>query len=307
MLAHAYEGAASIVIGDLEIHLISDGLIWVDPGGPFGLVPRALYRHIVEPDQRNLVPQSLTCLLVRSEGQNILIDTGLGNKLDEKGASNWGLERPTGGLADGLQSLGLSPEDIDLVIDTHLHSDHCGGNTTLVEGELRPAYPNANYVVQRMEWADASHPDARTRGTYFAENFEPLIKAGRMRLLHGDEQITEHIRCVMTPGHTRGHQAVILQSGEWAGMFVSDMATYSVHMARAGWVTAFDVEPLENIRTKQRWQKWALERKAWLFFIHDPRLPVAQLIEESGRLAAVAVEEAQPLIDPLPILQQPAG
>lgn len=270
-------------------------------------MPRALYGRIVEPDERGLIPQSLTCLLVRSEDQTILIDNGLGNKLDESASKNWGLERPTGGIADGLRNLGISPDEVDLVIDTHLHYDHCGGNTTLVEGEIRPAFPNAQYVVQRMEWADASHPDARTRGTYFAENFEPLLAAGKMRLMHGDEQITEHVRCVMTPGHTRGHQAVILQSGNWTGMFVSDLATYSVHMARAGWVTAFDVEPLENIRTKQRWQKWALEREAWLFFIHDPRLPVAQLSEESGRLSAVAVEEAQPLIDPLPIPRQPGG
>jgi glyoxylase-like metal-dependent hydrolase (beta-lactamase superfamily II) len=271
------------------------------------LVPRALYRRIVEPNELGLIAQSLTCLLVRSEDQTILIDNGLGSKLDERAMKNWGLERATGGLAEGLQNLGISPEDIDLVIDTHLHWDHCGGNTMLVDGEIQPAFPNAEYVVQRMEWADASHPDARTRGTYFTENFDPLISAGKMRLLHGDEQITEHVRCVMTPGHTRGHQAVVLESGDWTGMFVSDLATYSVHMARTAWVTAFDVEPLENIRTKQRWQKWALERNAWLFFIHDPRLPVAQLSEESGRLTVEAVEEAQPLIDPLPTPQQPGG
>ncbi|MFQ5942122.1 MAG: MBL fold metallo-hydrolase [Anaerolineales bacterium] len=261
----------------------------------------------MEPDERNLIPQSLTCLLVRSEGQNILIDNGLGDKLDERAIMNWGLVRPTGGIADGLQSLGMSAEDIDLVIDTHLHWDHCGGNTTLVDGEIRPAFPNASYVVQRMEWADASHPDARTRGTYFAENFEPLLTAGKLRLLHGDEQITEHVRCVTTPGHTRGHQAVILETGDWTGMFVADLATFSVHMARSGWVTAFDVEPLENIRTKQRWQKWALEREAWLFFIHDPRLPVAQLREDSGRLTIEGVEEARSLIDLLPIPRPPAG
>jgi glyoxylase-like metal-dependent hydrolase (beta-lactamase superfamily II) len=266
-----------------------------------------LYSQIAEPDDRNLVLQSLSCLVVRSEGKTILIDNGLGDKLDDKAKRNWGLERPTGGLKDGLKSLGLSPNDIDLVIDTHLHSDHCGGNTALVDGEIYPAYPNAEYLVQRMEWADASHPDARTRGTYFAENFETLLTEGRLRLLHGDEQISEHVRCVMTPGHTRGHQSVILESEDWSGMFVSDMATFSVHMARTGWVTGFDVEPLENIRTKKKWQRWAVERQAWLFFIHDPRLPVARLTEESGRLAVEAVDDAQPLIDPLPTLQQPAG
>ncbi len=270
-------------------------------------MPRALYSRVSEPDGRNLIPQSLSCLLVRSDDRNILIDTGLGDKLDARAVSNWALQRPTGGLIDGLKRLGITPDEIDIVIDTHLHWDHCGGNTTIIDGEVHPSYPNAEYLVQRMEWADASHPDARTRGTYLSENFAPLVNAGRMRLLHGEEQITSHVRCVMTPGHTRGHQSVVIQSGDWSGIFVADMATFSIHMARTGWVTAFDVEPLENIRTKQKWQKWALERDAWLFFIHDSKLPVARLIQDSGSLTLRAVEQAQPLIDPLPTLPQPAG
>jgi glyoxylase-like metal-dependent hydrolase (beta-lactamase superfamily II) len=289
--------------GELEFHLVSDGIVWVDPGGPFGLVPRALYRRIVEPNQNHLIPQTLTCMLVRSEGKTILIDTGLGPKLDPKDEKNWGLMRAGGGLVNNLKALGISPSDIDLVICTHLHADHCGGNTRLEAGKLVPTFPNATYLVQRMEWADASHPDPRTRGTYFAENFSPLVSEGRMRLLHGDQPITRHVRCAVTPGHTRGHQSVVLESGGWSGLFVSDMATFSVHMARAGWLTAFDVEPLENIRTKQRWQRWALEREAWLFFIHDPVKPVARLREQDGRLEALLVEEARPVIDPLPTPQ----
>ena len=289
--------------GELEFDLVSDGNLWVDPGGPFGLVPRALYRRIVEPNENHLILQSLTCLLVRSEGKTILIDTGLGPKLDVKEIQNWGLVRPGGGLVQGLARLGLTPGEIDLVLCTHLHADHCGGNTRLEDGQVVPTFPNATYLVQRIEWADASHPDPRTRGTYFAANFAPLVKEGRMRLLHGDLQVTRHVRCVVTPGHTRGHQSVILESDDWSGMFVSDMATFSIHMARTGWLTAFDVEPLENIRTKQRWQRWALERDAWLFFIHDPEKPVARLQERDGRLEALLVEEAQPIIDPLPTPQ----
>jgi glyoxylase-like metal-dependent hydrolase (beta-lactamase superfamily II) len=287
-------------IGDIEIYLVSDGTVWVDPGGPFGLVPRLLYEGIVQPDDRNLVPETLTCLLVISEGKRILVDTGLGSKLDEKTAGRWGLERPGGGLVDGLARIGIDPEAIEVVICTHLHSDHCGGNTYFEGEELLPTFPNAEYFVQRMEWADASHPDARTRGTYFAENYAPLIADGRLRLLHGDKHITSHVECVVTPGHTRGHQAVLLKSGDWRGLFVSDMATYSIHMARTSWVTAFDVEPLENIATKQRWQRWALENDAWLFFFHDPEKPVARLVEDGGRLEIVRVDEAQPITDSLP-------
>lgn len=294
-------------IGELELHLISDGTVWVDPGGPFGLVPRVLYEGIIPPDGRNLVPETLTCMLAISEGKRILVDTGLGTRLDEKTERRWHLDRPDGDLVQGLARLGIAPEQIDIVVCTHLHSDHCAGNTKLLEGELAPVFPNAEYLVQRMEWADASHPDVRTRGTYFADNFSPLLADGRMRLLHGDEQLTEHVSCVITPGHTRGHQAVKLRSGDWRGLFVSDMATFAIHMARTAWVTAFDVEPLENIATKQRWQRWALDHEAWLFFIHEPVMPVASLRERDGRLAIQAVEEAEQLTAGLPTLLPAEG
>jgi glyoxylase-like metal-dependent hydrolase (beta-lactamase superfamily II) len=292
-------------IEDLEIHLISDGIVRVDPGGPFGLVPRALYAEHSQPDEQNLIPQALTCLFIRSDGKNILIDTGLGPKLGARASRLWNLDRPSGGLIEGLSQLGIAAEDIDLVIDTHLHWDHCGGNTRLEGERILPTYPNAEYVVQRMEWADASHPDARTRATYFKENFEPLLAHGKLRLMHGDTQITSHIRCVVTPGHTRGHQSVLIETGEWRGLFVSDMASFAVHMARTAWVTAFDVEPLENIATKRRWQRWALEHDAWLFFIHDPQMPVARLTEQDGRLQIATRVEAGELTDSLPSPLQP--
>lgn len=293
-------------IGEIELHLISDGTVWVDSGGPFGLVPRALYGSVMQPDARNLLPETLNSLLVISEGKRILVDTGLGSRLDEKAIRRWSLERPQGDMVAGLSRLGVDPEQIDIVICTHLHSDHCAGNTRLENGKLVPAFPNAEYLVQRMEWADASHPDARTRGTYFAENFAPLLAEGRLRLLHGDEQITRHVSCVITPGHTRGHQAVMLRSGDWFGLYVSDMATYAIHMARTAWMTSFDVEPLENIRTKQRWQRWALERQAWLMFIHEPIMPVAQLRKGEQRLEIHPVAEAEPITGALPTpLQHP--
>ena len=294
-------------IGDLEVHLVSDGHVWVDPGGPFGLVPRVLYQRVIAPNADNLVPEMLNCLLLRSDGRTLLVDTGLGPKLDERSAAQWHLERPGGGLLEGLARLGVGPEQVDVVICTHLHADHCGGHTRR-EGEgAVPAFPRAEYLVQRMEWADASHPNVRTRATYSADNFSPVLAQGRLRLLHGDEQVTSHVRCVMTPGHTRGHHSVLLSSGDWRGLFVSDMATFAGHMARAAWVTSFDVEPLENITTKQRWQRWALESGAWLFFIHDPLTPVARLVERGGRLETEPVEEARELIDSLPTPPRLAG
>jgi glyoxylase-like metal-dependent hydrolase (beta-lactamase superfamily II) len=270
-------------IGKLEIAVLHDGTVWVDAGGPFGLVPRNLFERHITPTSDNLIPMVLNCLLVRSQGLTILIDTGLGDKLSEDAALQWGLEREGGGLIGNLASLGVAPEDVDIVINTHLHADHCAGNTRLIDGEIRPVFPRAEYWVQRMEWAEASHPDERTRGTYFKQNFAPLLTQGRLKLLHGDTRVTDGVHCVVTPGHTRGHQSVLLQDGDWKGLFVADMASYGVQMARTSWLTAYDVYPLENIRTKQRWQRWALENEAWLFFQHDPQITIARLVEEDGR------------------------
>jgi glyoxylase-like metal-dependent hydrolase (beta-lactamase superfamily II) len=288
-------------IGDLQVDLVSDGWVSVDAGGPFGLVPRSLYQRYLKPDEDNRVPLALTSLLIRSQGKTILVETGIGEKLSPSEQEGWRLVRTNGGLVDNLADLGAGPEDVDIVINTHLHSDHCGGNTQVKDSEYVPTFPNAEYWVQRMEWADATHPDARTRGTYHAENFAPLLKEGRLRLLHGDTPVTDHVRCVVTPGHTRGHQTVILQEGDWRGIFPADMATLAVHFARTSWLTSYDVLPLENLRSKKRWQQWAIENQAWIFFVHETQLPVARLIERDGKRELESFAEAQPLIDALPI------
>jgi len=276
-------------VGPLEIEWVSDGRVWVDPGGAFGLVPKALYERYWPPNEEHLIPMSLHSLVVRARGTTVLIDTGLGTKLSPKAAKLWRLERPQGGLLEGLRRIGLDREDIDVVINTHLHADHCSGNTMLVDGELHPTFPNAEYWVQRMEWADASHPDARTKATYLLENFQPLLRNGQLRLLHGDTRLNDHIRCVVTPGHTRGHQSVILEAGDWRGLFVADMASFAIKMAKTAWVSAYDVLPLENVATKERWQRWALEHDAWLFFEHDGSMPVARLERRGEKLGLAPV------------------
>ncbi|MCJ7513297.1 MAG: MBL fold metallo-hydrolase [Anaerolineales bacterium] len=274
--------------GDLEVYLVSDGQVRVDVGGAFGLTPRALYRSYFDPDEQNAVPMSLNCMLVRARGMTILVDTGLGDRLRPEEVQRWRLERSTGGLIDGLKRLGVHPNDVDIVVNTHLHADHCAGNTRIQDGRLGPVFPRATYLVQRLEWAEAVNPDARTRGTYFGENYMPLLETGQLELLHGDQELTDQVRLVVTPGHTRGHQSVVLESGEWRGLYVGDMASYAAHFERIGWVTAYDVLPLESIATKERWQAWAAETGAWLFFEHDPELPIGRLEREAGRWKVVA-------------------
>ena len=274
--------------GDLEVHLVSDGRVHVDVGGAFGLTPRALYRSYFDPDEQNAVPMTLNCMLIRSRGLTILVDTGLGDRLSPDEMDRWRLERPEGGLLDGLARLGHSARDIQIVVNTHLHADHCAGNTRLSEGRLEAVFPNATYLVQRLEWAEAVNPDARTRGTYFAENYMPLLETGQLELLHGDLSLTDQVHLVVTPGHTRGHQSVVLEAGSWRGLYVGDMASYAAHFERGSWVTAYDVLPLESVATKARWQSWAAEHDAWLFFEHDPAMPIGRLESQGGRRRVVA-------------------
>ncbi len=283
-------------IGDIQIAVVSDGTVHVDAGGPFGLTPRALYHSILEPDANNLIPMVLHCLLVNHAGQTILIDTGLGTKLSPKQEQTWGLQRPKGGLLDGLARLGVRPEDIDLVIDTHLHSDHCAGNTTwLEEGiSVKPVFPNAQYVTQSREYDDAMHPNERTRATYLPVNYQPLFESGQMRLLTGDTEIVPGIRGVVTRGHTPAHMAILFQSGSQQALFVADLASYAVHFERLAWMTAYDVEPLETLATKRRWTQWALETNALIIFQHDPKVFAGYLTQqgERRRIEPVPVEVA---------------
>lgn len=276
----------------MEWHVIPTARVWVDPGGAWGLVPRTLWIEHQPLDGEQRTPMDLNSLLIFSEGKTILIDTGMGHKLPPKAEKNWGLEWPEGTLLENLAKYGVGAEDVDIVIDTHLHSDHCGGNTYEADGEILPTFPNAQYLVQWMEFADAYNPDARTRGTYLPENFVPVWQRDKFNLLHGDTQITKDVRCVLTRGHTRGHQSILLDDGKTPpAFFVADLASFSTHLARASWVTAYDVEPLETIRTKQKIQTWALENEGILIFQHDTRTRKGKLyLNEKDRPAIETIE-----------------
>mgnify|MGYP001051674866 CR=1 FL=1 len=273
-------------IGDIEIHLIDDALTLADPGGAFGLVPRVLWSRYFEPNDNHLIPMSTMCLLVRTGDQTIVIDTGHGTKLDESAMRRWQINRPNGDLVTQLTTLDVQPEDVTLVIDTHLHAAHCAGNTKFADdGEtLLPTFPNAEYVVQRGEYEDAMHPNERTRASYLPYNYEPLYKAGQLRLLDGDTDLAPGVRGIVTPGHTPYHMSMRFESNGEHAAFLCDMASYAVHFERLGWMTAYDVEPLRTLETKREWQQWALETNAVVIFPHDPKRPAGRLThDERGR------------------------
>lgn len=253
--------------GNTEIYVVSDGSPSSDAGGVYGLVPKPMWEKITPPDEFNRVPTALNSLLIVSEGKRILVDTGLGDKLDARGEAHFGRSGgPT--LLVELERLGFAPADIDIVINTHLHGDHCGWNTRREGERVVATFPNAEYWIQRLEWADAAFPNERTRGTYFAENFVPL--GDKVRLLDGDTRVTGEVKCIITRGHTRTHQSVLIESGGRKALFIGDIAARTVYMERLAWIPAFDVEPLETLETKRRLRDWAVEEQMLLIFQHDP-------------------------------------
>ena len=283
-------------IGRAKLHLVSDGLVWLDGGGTFGLAPRTMWEKLLSPDEFNRVPLGLYCLLIHSQGRTILVDTGLGDHLSDKQRRIYGLTRPSGGLIQALERLDLSPEAIDIVINTHLHADHSGGNTICRNGneELTPTFPRAEYWIQRQEWADATFPNERTQAVYLPQNFLPIKEAGQLRLLNGETQVTSEVRTVITRGHTRTHQSVVIESGGEVALYTGDLATMAVHFERLAWVIAYDVEPLETIETKRRWQRWALERHAWIILPHDTQTPLARLQQVAGGKVELASLSSDP-------------
>jgi glyoxylase-like metal-dependent hydrolase (beta-lactamase superfamily II) len=297
-------------VGAVRVHLLSDGVFWSDGGAAFGVVPRVLWEKIVRPDALNRIAMELRSLLIESDDGLILVDTGHGAKLSAKRREQLGLTGQRR-LLDELANLGYRADDVRMVINTHLHADHCGGNTILdAEGRLAPAFPNATYVVQRLELADATYPNERTRNAYFHENYLPLTNlcdqngAGVLRILSGDARITSQVRVQVTPGHTRAHQVVIVESRGQSAVFLGDVAGYALNLERLAWVPAFDVEPLVSMETKRGLRDWAFHKDVLLFFQHDISTAAGRLRREEAngqsdgarwRVEPIAaMDEAQP-------------
>lgn len=278
---------------NIEYHIVSDGVAWVDGGGAFGLVPRTIWAEKVRPDEHNRIPFALNSLLIRSEGQTILVDTGYGDKFDEKAQRRAALERPQGSLLNGLAQLGVKPEEIDIVINTHLHADHCGGNTRREGERLVPVFPNARYLIQRLEWADALAPNERTRATYLPDNYLPLQASGQLGLIDGYTHVTGEVRTAITRGHTRAHQVVILESKGETALFMADLASLHYHLERLAWVPAYDLEPMESIETKRYWQQWLIAREALIIFQHNVQIPVGRLRRDGKNFRVEPVELSQ--------------
>ena len=256
----------------------------------FGVVPRTLWKTRIEPDERNRIPLAMRCLLIEHSDGVVLVDTGLGNKEDAKfldiyGVENEGLEGATQ-LEDALASAGFLPRDVKWVINTHLHFDHAGGNTTMdpdLEDDprrhVRPTFPNATYVVQRAELEFARHTNERTRASYLPPNFEPIAAAGRWHLLDGEGEVLPGISVRLTPGHVPFHQSVMLRDGGDTAVFLADLIPTVAHLPLP-WIMGYDLEPLRTLESKRRLLEEAVAGGWRLIFEHDPTIVSAVPVGE---------------------------
>jgi glyoxylase-like metal-dependent hydrolase (beta-lactamase superfamily II) len=264
-------------LGNVTLRLVSDGVYWTDGAGLFGIMPKTEWQEIWAPDELNRIPLEQRCLLIETGQARILVDTGTGDKISDKERSFTSLEGE-GRLLRSLAALGASPEEIDLVVNTHLHGDHCGGNTRFDgEGQAAPVFPRATYCIQRMELAEARFPNERTRSVYNPDDFEPMARSGRLRVLEGDTRLAPEVRAILTPGHTPGHQSIVVESGGQAAIYLGDVATWPIHMERLGCVAAYDVEPMVSVETKRRLAHWAVEERVLLIFEHHPQIQAGYL------------------------------
>ena len=271
-------------LGRFRMHAIQAGGQALDGGAMFGVVPKPLWERRITPDARNRIQLGMRCLLIEHETGPILIDTGAGNKEDAKfydiyGVENAGTPGPTC-LEDGLRAIGVKPEDVTLVINSHLHFDHAGGNTTRdANGSIRPTFPNARYVVQEGEYRYATHTNERTAGSYFNHNFVPLHDAGQFDLVTGEKEIAVGIRVIPTPGHTPHHQSILIESGGERALFIADLAPTTAHLPLA-WIMGYDVEPLVTLETKRRVLTQAAAENWLLVFEHDAKIAWSPIVRD---------------------------
>jgi glyoxylase-like metal-dependent hydrolase (beta-lactamase superfamily II) len=283
--------------GDLELTPLLDRHFRLDGGAMFGVVPKPLWQKRAPADERNRIAMAMRPLLVRApstgsgQGEKLmLIDAGAGDKMDPKLQEIYGFE-PGESLDASLAAAGVRPEDIAIVLATHLHFDHAGGFTAKdASGRVVPRFPNARYVINRGEWEDATHPHERNRASYFDENYVPLLEAGVADFTDGDVEVMPGVRVRRTGGHTRWHQIVYLESAGRTAVFAADLMPTAAHVD-VPWIMAYDLYPMDTLEFKRAFVQEAIDREYVIFFEHDPSM-VAGIIREQNH---------RPYIEPLSI------
>jgi len=297
-----------LTLGSFELTIFSDGTYPLDGGAFFGVIPKIMWQRKLEANDKNQVTAGLNSLLVRTGEKTILIETGMGNKLSERMAKIYGQPAQ---LLDNLAAAGISPEDIDVVINTHLHFDHCGWNTLRDKtGKIVPTFPRAKYYAPEGEWQYARHPTERDAISYIPDNYDPLVASGQMTLLKATEEILPGISVKTFPGHTASMQAVIVTSSNGlssraqrgisvsppqstlhtpetppasnptTACYISDLIPTTAHIDLA-WGMGFDLYPLQTIESKKLYYAQSVPERWLTVFTHDPKTPWAY-VEKDG-------------------------
>ena len=281
----------SVQLGHIRIEVVSGGRFKMDGGNVFGMVPKALWSRVRKPDEEDRVEQTTNCLFVDTGRNKILIDTGYGGKLTERQRRIFATQQGFP-LTESLQQIGVAAEEIDTVVFSHLHFDHAGGATILDEdGQLRPTFANAQHVVQRREWMIATADLPELCGSYPQDNLLPLQSAGCLRLIDGNVEIVPGVRSISTGGHTPGHQAIQVGSGNDAAVYLGDLCLTTSHLP-VRWGTSFDLNVLELRRKKSELLATIAEHNWLAFFDHDPHVTHARLRRDDERDFAIVPKPA---------------
>ena len=271
----------TIRLGDIDLVTVSDGFFYLDGGAMFGVIPKPLWEKKAPPDERNRIRMAMRCVLLRG-ARTMLIDAGSGDKMTPKQAEIYRFERGFN-LQHSLQSAGVSPEAIDVVLATHLHFDHAGGFTERApDGSVRPRFPRAQYIVRRGEFEDAMNPNERTKGSYFLENYKPLAEHHVLQLVDEDATVMPGVRVRRTGGHTMHHQMVVIESAGKTAVFAADLLPTAAHLPEV-WVMGYDLFPLDTLNFKRAFLREAVERQYLILFEHDPDIAAGYIRERDGK------------------------
>lgn len=276
-------------LGNWRLDTVSGGPMRLDGGAMFGVVPRAVWERKTTPDEQNRVQLATNCVLARDGQHTVLIETGYGTRLTEREQSDFAI--PQGDhLVESLSRLDVSVEDVDTVVFSHLHFDHVGGGARPDDkGRSMPTFPEATYVAGQIEWEDATSDAVELTGAYPADNILPLKQAKQLKLLGDGEQIVPGIRALHTGGHTRGHQAIVIESGGQTAIYLGDLCPTHVHM-RMLWVMGFDIYPIVTRRRKPEFLAKAADAGSLVLWGHDPTMAAAR-IQRHPKRQFIVVEE----------------
>jgi glyoxylase-like metal-dependent hydrolase (beta-lactamase superfamily II) len=275
--------------GEYHVEIVPDTEFRLDGGAMFGVVPRNLWARACPPDNENRIKMNMNCVFIDTGSERILIETGIGEKWSAKHTAIYGInrERP---LADSLRSIaGVEPEEVTIVVNTHLHFDHAGGNTVLNGSKAIPAFPNARYFISKAEFEHAEHPGERDRASYLPDNWRPLQESGQLELKEADYEVVPGLQMETHAGHNRSMQCWRLVQGKQTIFGFADLVPMRAHVSYP-WIMGYDLFPVETLESKKRLLPQAA-REGWLcFFYHDPDAPLCKLVEEHGKLRAERYE-----------------